>query len=51
MTAEALWAAAGWASLADPIDVAETIFAINRALEPVLIEAEDEAELPELRLP
>lgn len=51
MTAEALWATEGWASLAEPLDVAETIFAINRALEPVLIEAEDAAELPELRLP
>lgn len=51
MTAESLWAAAGLASMADPIDGAETIFAINRALEPVLIEAEDEAELLELHLP
>lgn len=49
MTAEALWAVEGWANLADPIDAAETIFAINRAQEPVLIE--DEAELPELQLP
>jgi hypothetical protein len=50
MTAEALWAAAGLASLADPIDSSEPIFAISRSQEPVLIEPGAEAELPELCL-